>query len=296
MQRIEEVWADWFGAPFMWASREPWVRDMAQKGILIAVEGLDGSGKSTQAHLLVRWLEALSLPVHHTEWNSSPLVKQATKAGKTSKRLVPSTFHLIHAADFADRTEQQIEPMLAVGGIVVCDRYKFTAMARDGARGVPRERIENIYSFAREPDLTLFFDAAPAVTLDRILKGRPQLKWYEAGMDMGWTEDPYESYRLLQTKMHEIYSGLCEEGRLVRIDALGQVTEVHARVRAAINEHLDLSEVHRIDLGDSIPGGVRWSPGLTPSLLDQGASREVGITHWGAPGDFHDFDDEGVDA
>ena len=103
------------------------------KGILIAVEGLDGSGKSTQAHLLVEWLRSLGAPVHHTEWNSSPLVASSTKAAKKARRLKPETFHLIHAADFADRYERQIQPLIEVGGIVVCDRYKFTALARDGS-------------------------------------------------------------------------------------------------------------------------------------------------------------------
>ena len=94
---------------------------MVGEGILIAVEGLDGSGKSTQAKLLLNWIRALGLPVHHTEWNSSPFIKTATKEGKDSKRLKPMTFHLIHAADFADRWAQQIEPMLEIGGVVICD-------------------------------------------------------------------------------------------------------------------------------------------------------------------------------
>lgn len=233
---------------------------IADRGILIALEGLDGSGKSTQAHLLVRWLEALQLPVHHTEWNSSPLVKDATKAGKLSKRLVPITFHLIHAADFADRYERQIEPMLAVGGIVVCDRYKFTAMARDGARGLDLDQIERVYSFAREPDLALFFDAPPQVTLDRILRGRPELKYYEAGLDMGWTYDPYESFRILQGKMYEIYSKVADAGRLVRVPAIRSVSEVQQLVRDVALSKLDIDAVHRLDPRDRFAATWRWTP------------------------------------
>ena len=178
---------------------------MVKEGILIAVEGLDGSGKSTQAKLLLNWIRALGLPVHHTEWNSSPFIKAATKEGKDKKRLKPMTFHLIHAADFADRWAQQIEPMLEIGGIVICDRYKFTAMARDGARGVSNDIIEQNYSFALEPDLTIFFDIPPEIGYQRIISGRPSLKWYEAGLDMGWTHDPFESYKILQGKIKSIY-------------------------------------------------------------------------------------------
>ena len=116
--------------------------NMSKSGILIAVEGMDGSGKSTQAKLLYHWLRAKGLPVYHTEWNSSKIVKAATKLGKQNKRLLPMTFHLIHAADFADRWAKQIEPVLKIGGIVICDRYKYTAMARDGSRDVSLETIE----------------------------------------------------------------------------------------------------------------------------------------------------------
>ncbi|MEC7254829.1 MAG: dTMP kinase [Candidatus Thermoplasmatota archaeon] len=230
-----------------------------EQGLLIAVEGMDGSGKSTQAMLLFNWIRALGLPVHHTEWNSSPVVAAATKAGKDSKRLKPQTFHLIHAADFADRWSKQIEPMLEVGGIVICDRYKFTAMARDGARGVDRETIESNYSFAREPDVTLYFDIPPEIGYDRIVKGRPTLKYYEAGLDMGWTFDPFESYKILQSKIKEIYDGLVEDERIVRVDARGTVTEVQSRVRALIKQYVNLDRIQPIDENDRMAEMIRMS-------------------------------------
>lgn len=230
-----------------------------ERGLLIAVEGMDGSGKSTQAMLLFNWIRALGLPVHHTEWNSSPVVAEATKAGKNTKRLKPQTFHLIHAADFADRWSKQIEPMLEVGGIVICDRYKFTAMARDGARGVKRDTIESNYSFAREPDITLYFDIPPEIGYDRIIKGRPTLKYYEAGLDMGWTFDPFESYKILQGKIKEIYDALVGDGRIVRVDALGTVAEVQSRVRAMISEHVDLDNIQPIDENDRVAEMIRTS-------------------------------------
>ena len=245
---------------------------MARKGILIAVEGLDGSGKSTQAHLLNRWLTASGVPVHHTEWNSSPHVAAATKIGKNTHRLTPETFHLIHAADFADRWERQIEPMLAVGGVVICDRYKFTAMARDGARGIPLDRIEATYVFARDPDLTIYFETPIEVALNRILHGRPELKYYEAGLDMGWTQDPYESYRILQTKIGEIYSDLSKTGRIIPVSSVGSVSEVQHRARGIIHAHLDLSNIDLVDPSDRLAntmslGQLEWTnlPGSDPS-------------------------------
>ena len=96
----------------------------------MAVEGIDGSGKSTQIYLLKRWLELQGLKVFFSEWNSSGLVKSATRRGKQQKLLTPTTFSLIHATDFADRYERQLVPLLKAGYIVLCDRYKFTAFAR----------------------------------------------------------------------------------------------------------------------------------------------------------------------
>ncbi len=225
---------------------------MSKSGILIAVEGMDGSGKSTQAKLLYHWLRAKGLPVYHTEWNSSKIVKQATKLGKNEQRLSPITFHLIHAADFADRWAKQIEPVLKIGGIVICDRYKYTAMARDGSRGVPLDKIEKTYSFAREPDLTIYFDVPVDVSYERIAKGRPNLKFYEAGMDMNWSQDIFESYRIFQSKVSEIYNLLVREQRIERLDATGTVPEVQKRTRVLFENKIDLSEIFVIDHADRL--------------------------------------------
>ena len=85
------------------------------RGKLIAVEGLDGSGKSTQIYLLKRWLELQNLKVSFTEWNSAVIVKAATKRGKKRQLLTPTTFSLIHATDFAHRYERNVVPLLRQG-------------------------------------------------------------------------------------------------------------------------------------------------------------------------------------
>src|ERR1700686_5524341 len=133
------------------------VHTMQLAGKLIAVEGLDGSGKSTQIYLLKRWLELRGLKVYFTEWNSSVIVKKATSKGKKRQHLTPTTFSLIHCTDFADRYERQILPLLKAGYLVLCDRYIYTAFARDAVRGCDRTWLRNMYGFARRPDLTLFF-------------------------------------------------------------------------------------------------------------------------------------------
>ena len=174
-------------------------------GRLIAVEGLDGSGKSTQIYLLKRWLEAEGIKVYFSEWNSSELVKSATSKGKKRELLTPTTFSLIHATDFADRYERHLRPLLRAGYVVLCDRYIFTAFARDVVRGCPPEWVRGLYNFAALPDLTFFFKADLEVSLQRILDGRPKLKFFEAGMDLQLSSDPYESFRIFQGRILDQY-------------------------------------------------------------------------------------------
>ena len=110
-------------------------------GRLFVVEGIDGSGKTTQLGLLAKWLSASGHRVFVTEWNSSVLVKAATKLGKKKNSLTPMTFSLLHATDFASRLYHQILPPLKAGMIVLADRYIYTAFARDVVRGVANEWV-----------------------------------------------------------------------------------------------------------------------------------------------------------
>jgi dTMP kinase len=209
-------------------------------GRLIAVEGLDGSGKSTQIHLLHQWLRGLGCKVFFSEWNSSVLVKEATKRGKKRQLLTPTTFSLIHATDFADRYERQILPMLKAGYIVLCDRFSFTALARDGVRGCDPLWLRSLYGFSRRPDITFYFALPLEVALGRILDGRPRLKYFEAGMDLGLASDITQSFRLFQSRVMEQYEGLADEFGFVTVDATRPIHEQQELVRAIVSERIDL--------------------------------------------------------
>jgi len=209
-------------------------------GKLIAVEGLDGSGKSTQMYLLKRWLELRGLKVYFTEWNSSLIVKKATSKGKKRQLLTPTTFSLIHCTDLADRYERQILPLLKAGYLVLCDRYIYTAFARDAVRGCSRAWLRNLYGFARHPDLTLFFNTPLPIALGRILSGRPQLKYHEAGMDLGLASDPYESFRLFQERIYHEYLAMTDEFSFVTIDGGAAIEEQQAKVREIVGHRFDL--------------------------------------------------------
>ena len=214
-------------------------------GRLIAVEGLDGSGKSTQIHLLKRWLELQGLKVFFSEWNSSELVKAATSKGKKRELLTPTTFSLIHATDFADRYERQLLPLLRAGHLVLCDRYIYTAFARDTVRGCPPEWVRGIYNFAAKPDLTFFFKADLEVSLRRILDGRPELKYFEAGMDLRLSQDPYESFRIFQGRILDQYLAMSAESNFLLIDANQQIEVQQNIVRRTVAARLDLASFVR---------------------------------------------------
>jgi dTMP kinase len=214
------------------------------EGKLIAVEGLDGSGKSTQIHLVHQWLQGLRCRVFFSEWNSSELVKEATRRGKKRQLLTPTTFSLIHATDFADRYERQILPMLKGRYIVVCDRYIFTSFARDAVRGCDPGWLRNMYGFARRPDVTLYFRLPLDVALSRILEGRPRLKYFEAGMDLGLSPDMVESFRLFQGRVREQYESMKGECDFVSIDATLPIHEQQEHVRRVIAEKIDLASFY----------------------------------------------------
>lgn len=210
-------------------------------GKLIAVEGLDGSGKSTQVYLLKRWLDLSGYKVFFTEWNSSSIVREATRKGKRRNLLTPTTFSLIHCTDFADRYERNILPMLKAGFIVLADRYKFTALARDTVRGCSQEWVEQLYSFAFQPDITFHFSLPLRTALDRILSGRPALKYYEAGMDLGLSPDPVESFKIFQGRIHKTYEILAKKHGFTRISSARPVEAIQEEVRGVLRDRIDLA-------------------------------------------------------
>ncbi|MBN2508001.1 MAG: thymidylate kinase [Verrucomicrobia bacterium] len=214
-------------------------------GRLLAVEGLDGSGKSTQVYLLKRWLELQGVKVYFSEWNSSEIVKASTSKGKKRELLTPTTFSLIHATDFADRYERHLEPLLRAGYVVLCDRYVFTAFARDTVRGCPSEWVRGIYDFAPLPDLTFFFKAHLEVSLHRILDGRPKLKYFEAGMDLHLSPDPYESFKIFQGRILEQYLAMSAEFGFLVIDADQPIEAQQTTVRNLVAHKLKLEQFQR---------------------------------------------------
>ena len=208
------------------------------RGKLIVVEGIDGSGKSTQISLLSHWLRSQGYAVAFSEWNSSPLVRQATRRGKKKEMFTPTTFSLIHATDFADRMESYILPLVKSGAIVCADRYAYTAFARDVARGVSRRWVRNLYRFAIHPNLSFYFRVPLDVALGRILGGRDALKYYEAGMDLDLSRNIEESFRIFQGRILEEYEAMVDEMGFHVIDATKSIERQQKEMRRIFLQEL----------------------------------------------------------
>jgi dTMP kinase len=210
----------------------------AYSGKLIVVEGIDGSGKSTQLQLAMRYLQAKGLGPFFTEWNSADLVKAVTKKGKKKMSLTPMTFSLLHATDFAHRLVHNILPPLKAGMIVLADRYVYTAFARDVIRGCDRDWVRKMYDFAPRPDRAFYFNVPIDVSVSRITSGRAKIKDYEAGMDLGLAADRISSFKIFQGRILEEYARIRDEYGLTEIDATQGIGEQQRIMRQMIDETL----------------------------------------------------------
>ena len=215
-------------------------------GRLFIVEGIDGSGKSTQVALLQKWLESEGYGTYFSEWNSSALVRDVTRRGKKKRMLTPMTFSLIHATDFADRTERHIIPPLKAGALVPADRYMYTAFARDVTRGVNRAWVRNLYRFAVKPTIAFYFRISVDDAMKRIVGGRDAINYYEAGMDRQLSGDVEESFRLFQSAVIDEYDRMVDEFGLVAIDASGSIEEQQAEMREMVTTALTGARKTRI--------------------------------------------------
>jgi len=200
------------------------------RGLLIAFEGPDGSGKTTQRKLFNSWLESEGHAVVTTKWNSSKMIKPLIKARKAVRSLSPEEYCLLHAADFRYRLENVILPALWEGKTVLADRYLFTALARDGARGLDLHWLLKVYSPIFWPDVVFYFSVSPQTSSERITATRAP-KYYEAGQDMTDIADPVVSYNQFIGRVIQEYEALALIFRFITVDAEQAIYDQHRRIR-----------------------------------------------------------------
>jgi dTMP kinase len=223
-----------YGIPYLSIENYP--------GKLIAIEGTDGVGRSTQIRLLREWLEIQGYGVIETGWTRSELMQPTIEVAKGSNTLNKLTFVLLYATDFADRLEKEIIPALKAGFIVLSDRYIFTALARAGVRGVDRAWIRNLYGFAIAPHLVFYLRIDEKMLIRRVLQSRGMDYW-ESGMDLKLGDDIYESFRAYQRALLKEYASMADEFGFRVLDARRKVEVIQDELRRQIAAFLAESEV-----------------------------------------------------
>jgi dTMP kinase len=208
------------------------VKAPKHKGLLIVVEGVDGSGKSTQLELVQNWLNSNGFATVKTDWNSSEEIRPVIKRIKKQEVVIsPETFSLLHLADFAERYDTIIRGALKAGKVVLCDRYIYTAYARDTARGLALPWIKKLYAFAPQPDLAFYFRVRPEIAIERKTK---MPNFYEAGMDQGLHTNIKKSFDIFQRKVIGAYEALAKPEGLTVIDGETDIFVTFPKVREIV--------------------------------------------------------------
>ena len=210
-------------------------------GKIIAIEGTDGVGRSTQMRLLREWLEVQGHGVVETGWTRSPLMQPTIELAKSSNTLNKLTFVLLYATDFADRLEKEIIPALKAGFVVLSDRYIFTALARAGVRGVDRQWLRNLYGFAIAPHMVFYLNIDVKTLITRVLESRGMDFW-ESGMDLKHGDDIYDSFRAYQNKLLREYSSMADEFQFRVVDARRPVNRIQDELRKQLAAFLEPTE------------------------------------------------------
>src|SRR5688572_27753293 len=215
----------------------PYLPIAGYPGKLIAIEGTDGVGRSTQIQLLREWLEIKGYGVVETGWTRSPLMQPTIELAKSSNTLNKLTFVLLSAPDFADRLEKEIIPALKAGFIVLADRYIFTALARAGVRNVDRTWMRNLYGFAIAPHLVFYLKIDERTLIRRVLDSRGMNFW-ESGMDLKLADDIHDSFRAYQRALLREYNSMADEFPFRVVDAKRRVDAIQEELRRQIGEFL----------------------------------------------------------
>ncbi len=216
----------------------PYLEMRDYPGKLIAIEGTDGVGRTTQIQLLREWLEVKGYGVVETEWTRSTLMAPTIELAKASNTLNKLTFVLLYATDFADRLEKEVIPALKAGFVVISDRYIFTALARAGVRGVDRQWLRNLYGFAIAPHQVFYLKVDVETLISRVLSARGMDFW-ESGMDMKSGDDIYDSFRAYQNKLLREYASMADEFHFRNIDARRSIEHVQDELRKQVGAFLE---------------------------------------------------------
>ncbi len=216
----------------------PGVKLESLTGVLIVLEGADGSGRSTQIRLLRDWLEGRGHAVTEVGLRRSLLVAKELSAAKEGHTLGRTTMSLFYATDFADQLEHVMIPALHAGSIVLADRYIYTLMARDVVRGADPAWVERVYGMALVPDAVFYLKVSPRILVERNLEKNGTLDYWESGMDIGLARDMFDSFVKYQGLMQLEFKRLQERYGFEVVNGNRSVRAVAADLRARLERIL----------------------------------------------------------
>lgn len=201
------------GLTLKWPGLRWW--PMHNEGFFICIEGLDKSGKTTQARLLERRLNSLGFKASYTTEPSQGEIGRfiRTRVLRGRKRIPAVAEALLFAIDRFDHAEREINPMLRQNVVVITDRYVYSSLAYQGAAGLDLQWIMEINKFAPIPDMAIYIDVPLGVLASRI-------KDYGSIMER----------MKIQRKAHSVYTRLVREGKLMPVDGNRSIEDVSRNI------------------------------------------------------------------
>jgi len=210
------------------------------QGNLIVIEGLDGSGRSTQIALLQEWLESEGFAVQTSGLRRSNLVGRDIDELLAKNAVTRLTLALMYSTDFFDQLEHRIVPALRSGAVVLADRFIFTLIARSAVRGINRDYLSGLYAMALRPNLTFWLNVRPETAFAREFKKAQAISYWEAGRDMSLSHDLYWSFVRYQTMIKREFEVMAKKNAFIELDGESSVSAVNKQLRQRIGEHLGI--------------------------------------------------------
>jgi dTMP kinase len=209
-------------------------------GSLIVIEGMDGSGRSTQIALLQEWLESEGFSVQTSGLRRSNLVGRDIDELLAKNAVTRLTLALMYATDFFDQLEHRIVPALRSGAVVLADRFIFTLIARGVVRGINRDYLTGLYAMALRPHLTFWLNVRPETAFAREFKKAQAISYWEAGRDMSLSHDLYWSFVRYQTMIKRELENMAKRNAFIELDGEASVSAVNKQLRQRIGEQLGI--------------------------------------------------------
>ena len=209
-------------------------------GTLVVIEGMDGSGRSTQIALLQEWLESEGFSVQTSGLRRSNLVGRNIDELLAKNAVTRLTLALMYATDFFDQLEHRIVPALRSGAVVLADRFIFTLIARGVVRGINRDYMTGLYAMALRPHLTFWLNVRPETAFAREFKKAQAISYWEAGRDMSLSHDLYWSFVRYQTMIKREFEVMAQKSSFIELDGEANVSNVNKQLRLRIAEQLGI--------------------------------------------------------